>query len=124
LHPHFCGALRGLPSPHRGRQTTVEGPIARHAGGEDGRATLIDWADAAWADPAADFGSIPARDVPHVLEGYEDVASLGPGAEGRILRALIGQSVRKLVTSAWGKPLEELVAWASEELPARFRDWV
>jgi aminoglycoside phosphotransferase (APT) family kinase protein len=62
---------------------------------EGGGAILIDWADAAWGDPAADFGSIPMHDVPHALEGYEEVASLGEGAEARILRAVIGQAVRK-----------------------------
>lgn len=91
---------------------------------ERGRATLIDWADAAWADPAADFGSMPMRGIPHALDGYEEIASLGPCAEGRILRAVIGQAVRKLVTSAWSEPLDALLAWARADPEPRFRDWL
>ena len=33
-------------------------------------ATLVDWGDAAWADPAIDFAKIPLRAVPYALEGY------------------------------------------------------
>lgn len=88
------------------------------------RVTLIDWGDAAWADPAADFGSMLMTDVPHALAGYEEVASLGLGAEGRILRAVIGQAVRKLVTSAWREPLDALLAWARNDPAPRFRAWL
>jgi aminoglycoside phosphotransferase (APT) family kinase protein len=86
-----------------------------------GATTLIDWADAAWGDPAADFGSIPMPDIPHALDGYEEIASLGEGAEARLLRAAIGQSVRKLAYG-WGEPLDWLMAWAQGDPEPRFRD--
>lgn len=31
---------------------------------------LVDWGDAAWADPATEFAKLPLRAVPLVLEGY------------------------------------------------------
>lgn len=31
---------------------------------------LLDWGDAAWADPATEFAKLPLRAVPAVLEGY------------------------------------------------------
>jgi Ser/Thr protein kinase RdoA (MazF antagonist) len=110
------------PAPERLAHYDVHG--LNVFGGADGRATLIDWADAAWADPAADFGSLRMPDVPHVLAGYEEVAPLGAGAEGRILRAVIGQAARKLVTSAWAEPLDDLLAWAREGPSTRFREWL
>ncbi|REF37775.1 phosphotransferase family protein [Thermasporomyces composti] len=33
-------------------------------------ASLVDWGDAAWADPAVDFAKLPLRAVPFALEGY------------------------------------------------------
>jgi aminoglycoside phosphotransferase (APT) family kinase protein len=33
-------------------------------------ASLVDWGDAAWADPAVDFVKLPLRAVPFALEGY------------------------------------------------------
>ena len=92
--------------------------------GGDGTPSLIDWADAAWADPAADFGSIPAHHVPDALDGYEELASLGEGAEGRILRAVIGQAVRRAATSDWSEPLEQLLAWLEAGPSRRFSDWL
>lgn len=36
-----------------------------------GRLTaILDWGDAAWADPATEFAKLPLRAVPAVLEGY------------------------------------------------------
>jgi hypothetical protein len=92
--------------------------------GRDGAPWLIDWADSAWADPAADFGSIPMHHVPDVLDGYEELASLGERAEGRILRAVIGQAVRKVATSDWSEPLEQLLAWLEAGPSRRFNDWL
>jgi aminoglycoside phosphotransferase (APT) family kinase protein len=92
--------------------------------GSDGAPWLIDWADAAWADPAADFGSIPMHHVSDVLDGYEELASLGERAEGRILRAVIGQAVRKVATSDWSEPLEQLLAWLEAGPSRRFNDWL
>ena len=90
----------------------------------DGAATLIDWADAAWADPAADFGAIPMHHVEHALDGYEELASLGESAEGRVLRAVIGQAVRKVATSDWNEPLAQLLAWLEAGPSRRFAKWL
>nr|WP_238362622.1 phosphotransferase [Actinopolymorpha pittospori] len=39
------------------------------------RAALVDWGDAAWADPAVDFAKLPLRALPFALDGYlTDVA--------------------------------------------------
>lgn len=41
------------------------------ADGESKRLTaILDWGDAAWADPATEFAKLPLRAVPAVLEGY------------------------------------------------------
>ncbi|MCC3765049.1 phosphotransferase [Glycomyces sp. TRM65418] len=38
---------------------------------ESGRLTaILDWGDAAWADPAVEFAKLPLRALPTVLEGY------------------------------------------------------
>ncbi|MDT0342181.1 phosphotransferase family protein [Streptomyces litchfieldiae] len=42
---------------------------------------LLDWGDAAVADPATEFAKVPPRSLPHVLDGYLD-ALPGP-ADGR-----------------------------------------
>jgi hypothetical protein len=62
--------------------------------------------------------------VPDARDGYEEVASLGEGAEGRILRAVIGQAVRKVATSDWSEPLEQLLAWLEAGPSRRFGDWL
>jgi hygromycin-B 7''-O-kinase len=36
---------------------------------------LIDWGDAAWADPAMDFAKLPLRAVTYALQGYLDGAT-------------------------------------------------
>jgi aminoglycoside phosphotransferase (APT) family kinase protein len=87
-------------------------------------AWLIDWADAAWFDPAYELGSVPMHHVPDVLAGYEERASLGEGAEGRILRAVIGYAARKVVTSDWTAPMDDLLGWLRAGPSARFRDWL
>lgn len=87
-------------------------------------ATLIDWGDAGWGDPASELGSIPMPRVPDVLDGYEEVASLGQQVEARILRAVIGQGVRKLAERARERPLRELQAFLDGDLPARWRGWL
>lgn len=50
-------------------------------------AAVLDWGGAGWGDPAWDFGGIPLRAVPYLLEGYRAVASLEADdtAEARIL---------------------------------------
>ena len=87
-------------------------------------ATLIDWADAAWGDPAAELGSLPMCHLTAVLNGYEELGSLGRGAEGRILGAIIGQSVRMIAERGWDEPLQELLAFVSDDPPARFAPWL
>jgi fructosamine-3-kinase len=84
-------------------------------------ATLIDWGDAAWGDPASDFGSIPVQRVSDVLCGYEEGASLGDGAEPRILRAIVGQSVRMIAKKNWREPLDAVMRFAGGE---RWRPWL
>jgi aminoglycoside phosphotransferase (APT) family kinase protein len=94
------------------------GNVLRAAAG----ATLIDWGDAGWADPAHDFGAIPMHRVPEVLDGYEEVASMGPGPEARVLRAVIGQAVRK-ARGGWDGFKRDLLAFWSSEVPPRWRPW-
>lgn len=51
---------------------------------DSGRLTaVLDWGDAAWADPAVEFAKLPLRAVPPVLEGY-----LGEVNEGWAARVL------------------------------------
>lgn len=87
-------------------------------------ATIIDWGDAAWGDPASDFGSIPMDAFVDVLAGYEERGSLGDGAEPRILRAMLGQKVRMLVQKRWAQPLEAMMAFVEGDLPERWRPWL
>ena len=87
-------------------------------------ATLIDWGDAGWGDPASELGSIPMPRVPDVLDGYEEVASPGQEVEARILRAVIGHGVRKLAERGRERPLRELQAFLDGDVPARWRGWL
>jgi aminoglycoside phosphotransferase (APT) family kinase protein len=48
-------------------------------------ATLVDWGDAAWADPAVDFAKIPLRAVPFALEGY--LAQVSPRSRADAVRS-------------------------------------
>lgn len=41
---------------------------------------LLDWGDAAWGDPAAEFAKLPPRAVPYALAGYLAPAGDVPGA--------------------------------------------
>ena len=87
-------------------------------------ATLIDWGDAAWADPASELGSVPMPYMTDVLAGYEEIASLGQEAEARILRAVIGHGVRKLAERGRERPLLDLMAFVGGDVPARWRAWL
>jgi aminoglycoside phosphotransferase (APT) family kinase protein len=87
-------------------------------------ATLIDWGDAAWGDPASDFGSIPMNAVPDALAGYEESGSLGDRAEARILRAVLGQTVRMFAQKRWAEPLDAVIAFVADDVPARWRSWL
>lgn len=54
-------------------------------GGFPSVASLVDWGDAAWADPAVDFAKLPLRAVPFALEGY--AAALGARDRRETIRA-------------------------------------
>lgn len=87
-------------------------------------ATLIDWADAGWGDPAAEFASMPIAHVAEALAGYEEVRPLGVGGEARVLRAIVGQAVRMRAARGYGGPLEALDAWLRAGPPERFSEWL
>ncbi len=43
---------------------------------------VVDWGDAMWADPAAEFAKVPLEGVPAMLEGYRQmVVAAGQPAE-------------------------------------------
>ncbi len=42
---------------------------------------IIDWGDAAWADPATDFAKLPLRAVPYALDGYLAAHGNGTAAD-------------------------------------------
>jgi aminoglycoside phosphotransferase (APT) family kinase protein len=50
-------------------------------------AALLDWGSASWGDPAWDFGGVPLRAVPYLLEGHRSFSPLPSDstAEARIL---------------------------------------
>ena len=50
-------------------------------------AAIIDWGSASWGDAARDFGAVPLRAVPSMLEGHRSVAPLDgdESAEARIV---------------------------------------
>lgn len=87
-------------------------------------ATLIDWGDAGWADPASELGSVPMPYMTDVLAGYEEIASFGQEAEPRILRAVIGHGVRKLAERGRERPLLDLMAFVGADPPERWRAWL
>ncbi len=50
-------------------------------------AALLDWGGASWGDPAWDFGGVPLRAVPYLLDGYRSLTPLQDDAtaQARIL---------------------------------------
>ncbi len=50
-------------------------------------AALLDWGSATWGDPAWDFGGVPLRAVPYLLEAHRSISPLPDDttAEARIL---------------------------------------
>ncbi|MGK5447119.1 phosphotransferase family protein [Streptomyces radiopugnans] len=58
--PHVL--LHGDVAP----QNIVVSPGSAELGG------LVDWGDAMWADPAAEFAKTPLSDIPATLEGYRE----------------------------------------------------
>jgi Ser/Thr protein kinase RdoA (MazF antagonist) len=87
-------------------------------------AAIIDWGDAAWGDPASDFGSIPMDAFLDVIAGYEERGPLGDGAEARILRTMLGQKVRMFAQKKWEQPLDALMAFIAGDVPERWRAWM
>jgi hygromycin-B 7''-O-kinase len=78
----WVGRLTALV-PADPRRTLLHGDIApqnliEHAGRLTG---IVDWGDAGWADPAAEFAKMPLAEVPAVLAGYGV-----PGLEPAVLR--------------------------------------
>jgi hygromycin-B 7''-O-kinase len=49
---------------------------------------ILDWGDAAWADPATEFAKLPLRAVPAVLDGYLDAPDENRAAETLAARIL------------------------------------
>jgi hygromycin-B 7''-O-kinase len=52
---------------------------------------LVDWGDAAWADPATDFAKMPLTDVTEMLAGY------GEAIEARVLWYHLGWALGRLL---------------------------
>ena len=86
-----------------------------HVGGSAMQsATLVDWGDAAWADPAVDFAKIPLRAAPFALEGY--LAGVGGGGGGGLGGSGV-RSGRGEATRAWSaRVLWYHLAWAVHRL--------
>ncbi|MGW3349734.1 phosphotransferase family protein [Nonomuraea rubra] len=60
-------------------------------------AGIVDWGDAAWADPAADFAKMPLDRVPAMLDGYREETPAGaPGWEARVLRFHLAWALGRL----------------------------
>ncbi|SOD63785.1 Phosphotransferase enzyme family protein [Streptomyces zhaozhouensis] len=130
----------------RAEGTLIHGDIA--AGNllfaEDGSLTaLLDWGDAAWADPAVEFAKVPPRRLPPVLTGYLDDGSRGgrqtlvergPGLVADVLWHQLSWAVLRLP----GKPRPEGAHWSAqpanrllellrlyaEELPEPWAGWM
>lgn len=95
--------------------------------GEGGLLAIIDWGDAGWADPCADFVQAELAAMDALLEGYESVAPayLGDGLESRILRERMGLLLWRLsVGRDQSARLQELLGFpetASNRWRAAFR---
>ncbi|BDP41431.1 hypothetical protein DAETH_14000 [Deinococcus aetherius] len=93
---------------------------------------LLDWGDAAWADPASEFALLPLRAVPFALEGYRE---LRPGVEAevsevRVLWYHLGWAVHALrrersTERTWSAPpvgrLLELLRFFVGDVPPAWR---
>ncbi|GAA3861082.1 aminoglycoside phosphotransferase family protein [Streptomyces sedi] len=128
------------------RATLIHGDIA--AGNllfaEDGSLTaLLDWGDAAWADPAMEFAKVPPRRLPPVLTGYLDdgspegprtLAERGPGLVAGVLWHQLSWAVLRLADQPrpdgahWSAQpanrLLELLRLYAEELPEPWAGWM
>lgn len=64
--------------------------------GSQGLTAILDWGDAAWADPATEFAKLPLRAVPAALEGYRGEVDVSWAA--RILWHHLHWSVARITT--------------------------
>ncbi|UED85348.1 phosphotransferase family protein [Streptomyces profundus] len=99
---------------------------------------LLDWGDAAWADPAMEFAKVPPRLLPAVLTGYlggpEAVAEAGRSWVARALWHHLSWAVPRAmgqpdpVAKHWSAQpanrLLELLRCYAEELPSPWAGWM
>lgn len=88
-------------------------------------ATMIDWGDAGWGEPAFDLTDTPPRYLAAALGGYESAGGsrAGSGFEGRILWIKLGRVLRRATPDGAHRPyLDALLAFA-ETAPGPWRDF-
>lgn len=79
----------------------VDGPAGRRY------VALLDWGDAAWADPAAEFAKLPLTVVPDVLAGYR--AAGGTVHEAQVLWHYLAWALAGLP-----RPPYDAAGWAAQ----------
>ena len=88
-------------------------------------ATMIDWGDAGWGEPAFDLADVPPGYLAHAVEGYEAGGGSLPGSgfEGRVLwtklRRILGRADRGREFRPY---LAELLTFA-ETAPGAWREF-
>ncbi|WP_158920390.1 phosphotransferase family protein [Streptomyces sp. NBRC 109706] len=99
---------------------------------------LLDWGDAAWADPAMEFAKVPPRLLPAVLTGYlgdpDAIAEVGRSWAARALWHHLGWAVPRLTSPPdpaaghWSAQpanrLLELLRCYADGLPAPWAGWM
>ncbi len=77
--------------PERARSTLIHGDLSpTNLLADPATAALsaiIDWGDAAWADPATDFAKLPLRAVPYAIRGYLTAPGTGGSPDPETERA-------------------------------------
>lgn len=87
---------------------------------------LIDWGDAGWADPAAEFTDMPLAALATTVAAYEDVAPGLVGANGaaRVIWYRLARALDRLVS---GRPspnrLAEHFAYRDQAPPSWREFW-
>lgn len=71
-------------------------------------AAILDWGDAAWADPAAEFAKLPLRAVPAAIEGY--LGESDPAWAARVLWHHLHWAVGRLA----GPPDPHAAHWSAQ----------
>jgi hygromycin-B 7''-O-kinase len=96
---------------------------------------IVDWSNAAWADPAHDFSGFPLRMIPMIVEGARQAGDLrDKNVEGRILWQWVSLALwemAKLDLSAedrawWRWPvggLDEVATFLRESPDKAWRKW-